>query len=70
VLSLHTLRGKVLGLTVEQLLILAGVGVALIVLLMILRAIFRLTRAFLRLGCLGVIIVLVIAFALMRGLAG
>jgi predicted tellurium resistance membrane protein TerC len=60
----------VLGLTVEQLLILAGVGVALIVLLMILRAIFRLTRAFLRLGCLGVIIVLVIAFALMRGLAG
>jgi hypothetical protein len=37
---------------------------------MILRAVFRLTRAFLRLGCLGVIIVLVIAFALMRGLAG
>lgn len=59
-----------LGLGVEQLLILAGIGVALVVLLVILRAIFRLTRVFFRLGCLGVLIVLAVAFLLMRGLAG
>lgn len=59
-----------LGLTVEQLLILAGVGVGLVVLLVVLRALLRLTRVFLRLGCLGVVIVVVVAYALMRGLAG
>ena len=59
-----------LGLTIEQLLILAGVGVALVVLLLVLRAIFRLTRMLFRLGCLGVVVALIIAFALMRGLGG
>lgn len=64
---LRTLGGKVLGLAVEQLLILAGVGVALVVLLVVLRTIFRLTRILFRMGCLGVIVVLIVAFALMRG---
>ncbi len=59
-----------LGLTVEQLLILAGVGVGLVVLLVVLRALLRLTKVFLRLGCLGAVIVVVVAYALMRGLAG
>jgi len=63
-------RGKVLGLAVEQLLILAGVGIALVVLLVVLRTIFRLTRILFRVGCVGVIVVLIVAFALMRGFGG
>ncbi|MEA3376087.1 MAG: hypothetical protein R6X31_09430 [Anaerolineae bacterium] len=59
-----------LGPALEQLLILAGVGVGLMVLVVILRAVFRLTKVFLRLGCLGVLIVLGVAFLLMRGFAG
>ena len=59
-----------LDLALEQFLILAGVAVALVVLLVVLRAVFKLTRVIFRLGCLGVIAVLVIAYALMRGLAG
>lgn len=59
-----------LGLAVEQLLILAGVGVALVVILVVLRTIFRLTRILFRMGCLGVIVVLIVAFALMRGFGG
>lgn len=59
-----------LGLTVEQWLTLVGVAVALVVLLLVLRMLFRLTRAFLKLGCLGILILLAVAFALMRGLGG
>lgn len=59
-----------LGLTPDQLLILAGVGVALVVLLVMLRALLRLTKAVLRFGCLGIVIVLAIVFALMRGFGG
>lgn len=59
-----------LGLTPDQLLILAGVGVALVVLLVVLRALLRLTKAVLRFGCLGIVIVLAIVFALMRGFGG
>jgi hypothetical protein len=60
----------VLGLTIEQWLILIGVGVALVVLLLALRVLLRLTRAFLRLGCLGILVLLLVVFALMRGLGG
>jgi hypothetical protein len=56
----------VLGLTVEQLLILAGVAVALVVLLLVLRTLLKLTRAFLKFGCLGIFILLAVTFALMR----
>lgn len=59
-----------LGLTLEQFLILAAIGVALAVLLLVLRTVFKLARVIFRLGCLGVIIVLAVAFALMRGFAG
>jgi hypothetical protein len=60
----------VLGLTLEQLLILAGVGVALVVLLFILRALFKLTKAVLRFGCLGIVIALAIVFVMMQVLGG
>jgi hypothetical protein len=56
----------VLGLTFEQLLILVGVAVALVVLLVVLRALLRLTKAVLRLGCLGIVIVLAVVFAVMQ----
>ncbi len=59
-----------LGLTLEQFLILAAIGVALAVLLLVLRTVFKLARVIFRLGCFGVIIVLAVAFALMRGVAG
>jgi hypothetical protein len=54
----------------EQLLVLGGVAIALVVLLLVLRTLLKLTRAFLRFGCLGVLILLVIAFVLMRVLGG
>ncbi|MGD2146688.1 MAG: hypothetical protein PVH41_08345 [Anaerolineae bacterium] len=59
-----------LGLSLEQLLVLGGVAIALVVLLLVLRTLLKLTRAFLRFGCLGVLILLVIAFVLMRVLGG
>lgn len=59
-----------LGLTLEQLLILAGVGVALVVLLLVLRALLRVTRQVLRFGCLGIVLVLAIVFVVMRALGG
>ncbi len=59
-----------LGLTLDQLFILIGVGVALLVLLLVLRTLLRLTKVMLRFGCLGIVIVLVIVFALMHGLSG
>lgn len=59
-----------LGLTFDQLLILAGVGVALVVLLLLLRALLKLTKSILRFGCLGVVIILAVIFIVMRGLGG
>jgi hypothetical protein len=60
----------VLGLTVEQFLTLAGIAVALVVLLLVLRTLLKLTRAFVKFGCLGILILLVVSFALMRVLGG
>jgi hypothetical protein len=60
----------VLALTLEQLLTLVGAGAALLVLLFVLRALLRLTRTVLRLGCLGIVIVLAIIFAVMHGFGG
>ena len=59
-----------LGLTVEQLLILTGVAVALVVLLLVLRTLLKLTRAVLKFGCLAIFILVVVAFVLMRVLGG
>ncbi len=59
-----------LGLTVDQLLILAAVGMVLFVLLVGLRAVLKLTRVVLRFGCLGIVVVLAILFVVMRVLGG
>lgn len=59
-----------LGLTFDQLLVLAGVGAALLVLLLGLRLILHLTRMVLRFGCLGIVIVLLVVFVGMRVFGG
>ena len=56
-----------LGLTTDQLLTLISLGVILLVALLILRAVVKLTKAFLRLGCLGILVILVVLFLVLRG---
>jgi hypothetical protein len=56
-----------LGLTMGQLMTLAAVGVALLVILWLLKAALKLTRTLLRIGCLVIVMVFVVAFFLMRG---
>ena len=56
-----------LGLTVDQLLMLAGLGVVLLLALVVLRAVVKLTQALLKVGCLVVLVILVVAFFAMRG---
>jgi len=57
-----------LGLTLEQLLIMGGVGIALLVLLFVLRAVLRATKVVLRLGCVGILIILGVLFFVLRGI--
>mgnify|MGYP006308968713 CR=1 FL=1 len=59
-----------LGLTLEQLFIIGGVGVALVVLLFVLRAALRATKVVLRFGCLGIVIILAVLFFVLRGVGG
>ncbi len=59
---------ELLGLSLQRLLIVAGVGVLLLALLLVLKAVLKLTRACLAVGCLGVLVVLAVLFVLMRGL--
>lgn len=59
-----------LGLTTTQLLILAGLGLVLFVLLLVFRHVLKLTKTLLQLGCLGILILLVIAFFALRSLGG
>jgi hypothetical protein len=56
-----------LGLATDQILMLVGIGVVLIVALVILKVVVKLTEALLRLGCLVILVLLVIAFFTMRG---
>jgi len=56
------------GLTTSQLLTLAGLGVVLLVALFVLRAVVKLTKAMLRLGCLGVLVLLAVAFFVLRAM--
>ena len=56
-----------LGLTTDQIMMLVGIGVVLIVALLILKVVVKLTEALLRLGCLVILVLLVIAFFTMRG---
>lgn len=61
---------EMLGLDVTQLLILVGLGVLLIVLLGVLKAVLRLTKSCLGVGMVGILILLIVACVAMRGLAG
>ena len=56
-----------LGLTTDQLLTLISLGVILLVALLILRAAVKLTKVFFGLGCLGILVILVILFFVLRG---
>ena len=58
---------EIFGLTADQLLMLTGLGVVLLVALLVLRAVVKLTQALLRLGCLVILVLLVVAFFAMRG---
>ena len=58
---------EIFGLTADQLLMLVGLGVVLLVALLVLKAVVKLTQALLRLGCLVVLVLLVVAFCAMRG---
>lgn len=57
-----------LGLTLEQLFIMGGVGIALLVLLFVLRAAMRATKMVLRLGCVGIVVILGVLFVVLRGI--
>jgi hypothetical protein len=56
-----------LGLTTDQVLTLISLGVVLLVGLLILRAAVKLTKVLLRLGCLGILVILVVLFFVLRG---
>ena len=55
----------VFGLTADQLLILVGLGIVLFLGLLVLKFVFKLTMGFVKLGCLGILTVVLIAFVAM-----
>lgn len=55
---------EIFGLTTGQLLMLAGLGLILFVILLVLRHVLKLTKTCLSLGCLGIFILLLIVGAL------
>ena len=57
---------EIFGLTPDQILTLVGLGVALLVGLLVLKAVLKLTQALLKLGCLVILVLLVVAFIAMR----
>jgi hypothetical protein len=61
---------EIFGLTIDQLLILAGLGVVLLVALLVLKAVLKLAKNCLSMGCLGIFILLVIAFFVLRATTG
>ena len=60
----------IFGPTPDQLLILAGLGVVLVVVLLVAKFVFKLTMNFIKLGCLGILVLLLIACVVMLGLSG
>jgi hypothetical protein len=60
----------VFGMTPDMLLVLAGLGVLLVVLLFIAKVVFKLTMNFVKIGCLGILIVLLIVCVAMLGISG
>ena len=59
-----------LGLTIGQFLMLTGFGVALLVILFVLKVVLKLTRTCLGLGCLGIVVLLVVAFVALQAATG
>ena len=53
---------ELVRLTPDQLVMLIGLGVVLFVILMVLKFAFKLTAKALKLGCLGILILLAVAF--------
>ncbi len=51
----------VLGLTIDQLLVWAGIGVVLLVGLVVLKFVLKLSMSFIKLGCLGICVIMLIA---------
>ena len=51
----------VFGLTADQFLVLAGLGVVLLVGLVVLKFVLKLSMSFIKLGCLGICVIILIA---------
>jgi hypothetical protein len=62
------MTGEFLGLTIGQLLTLVGLGLAFLVILFVLSRVLKLTKNLLKLGCLGILVLLAIAFFALRAL--
>jgi len=57
---------ELLGSTSAQFMTLAGIGLVLLVLLFILGYALKLTKALFKFGCLGILVLLIIAFILLQ----
>jgi hypothetical protein len=60
----------VFGMTPDILLVLAGLALLLVVLLLIVKVVFKLTMNFVKIGCLGILIVLLIVCVAMLDMSG
>ena len=58
---------EIFGLTADQLMMLVGLGLVMLVALFVLKVVVKLTQALLRVGCLVVLVLFIIAFFAMRG---
>ena len=61
---------ELLGLTTMQLLTVAGIAVLLFVLLLVLKGVLKLTKTLLGLGCVGIIILVIVAVVALQVLPG
>ena len=61
---------ELLGLTTMQLLTVAGIVVLLFVLLLVLKGVLKLTKTLLGLGCVGIIILVIVAAVALQVLPG
>ncbi len=55
-----------LGLTADQLMTLAGLALALLVVWLVLSVVLKLTKSLLKLGCAGIVILLAVALLVLR----
>lgn len=60
----------VFGLTADRLVVLAGLGVVLLVGLLVLKFALKLSMSFIKLGCLGILVIMLIACVAMWVLPG